>query len=379
MDPQSLSIYKSLVEASDDMIWTRDLKFRYTYLSPSVQKVKGYSIEEALNLRPTETVFHEDINTVLLILKEELENEKNPNIPKNRSRRFQMREYKKDGSLIWTEQTMSFLRGNDNIPIGFMGITRDVTDQRKIVDELKIAKEHAEESDKLKSSFLANMSHEIRTPLNAILGFSELLCDSQIDDEEKSQFSTIIQKSSTQLLSIISDVFDISKLENNQIKLKLRPENIHKFISNIKSFPEKLDPEISRGRIIEINDIPIQFNQEFLIDSDRLEQVISNLLNNAFKFSQVGNIKLNISRQSNGFIRFQVIDHGLGIPYEDQNLIFQRFRQANESLDRKFGGTGLGLAICKGLVELMGGQIGVISESGKGAEFWFTCPLIKPE
>jgi len=364
-----------IAENTDDMIWIRDLKFRYTYLSPSVQRVKGYTIEEALNLRPTETVFREDLKTAFLILREELEKEKNSKVDKTRSRRFQMREYKKDGSLIWTEQTMSFIRDGDNVPIGFIGITRDITDHRRIVDELKTAKEQAEESDNLKSSFLANMSHEIRTPLNAILGFSELLCDTQIDNDEISQFSGIIRKSSNQLLSIISDVFDISKLESNQIKIKLGPANIYEFIHNFKNFPSILDAEISRGRTLEIGKIPKHLNNNYIADCERVEQVITNLLDNAFKFSQEGNIKLDIFHQSNGHIRFQIIDQGPGIPPEDQEFIFQRFRQAHESLDRQFGGTGLGLAICKGLVELMGGDIGVNSDPGNGAEFWFTCPI----
>jgi len=360
---------------TEDIIWMRDMRFRYTYLSPSVYRVKGFTVEEALKLTPEQTAHRDDIKKAIGDLREELEKEKDPNTDLNRSRRFQMREYKKDGSMIWTEQSMSFIRDSNNIPIGIMGITRDITENVKILEDLKLAKDQAEESDKLKSSFLANMSHEIRTPLNAILGFSELVADNKLDYEEKNLFVGIIRKSSNQLLNIISDIFDISKLETNQLSLVKHPHNLKSILESFNDFKAGLDPDISDKIDFKTNIIPEYFDRDFLLDRERLMQVIRNLLDNAFKFSNTGKINFGADLIEHNQVRVFVKDSGPGIKEKDKNLIFERFRQVHESLDRRFGGTGLGLAICRSLVELMDGEIGVISEEGKGAEFWFSFPL----
>ncbi|MCK5821420.1 MAG: PAS domain S-box protein [Bacteroidales bacterium] len=360
---------------TEDIIWMRDMRFRYTYLSPSVYRVKGYTVEEALQLTPTQTAHRDDIKKAIENLREELEKEKDPNSDPGRSRRFQMREYKKDGSQIWTEQSMSFIRNNNNTPIGIMGITRDISEHVTILDDLKRAKNQAEESDRLKSSFLANMSHEIRTPLNAILGFAELVGDNQIDHEEKRMFIGIIRKSSNQLLDIISNIFDISKLETKQLVLNLHTHNIKSIIEGFIDIKDDLDPEVSSNYEFTIDTIPDHFDRSYILDKERLIQIIRNLIDNAFKFSSRGKISLGAELAGHKQIRIFVKDNGPGIKAKNTTLIFERFRQAHESLDRKFGGTGLGLAICRSLVELMDGEIGVISEEGHGSEFWFTIPL----
>lgn len=364
---------------TEDIIWMRDLRFRYTYLSPSVFRVKGYTVAEALQLTPTQTAHRDDIKQAIEGLRKELEKEKDPNSDPNRSRRFQMREYKKDGSLIWTEQSMTFIRDSNNVPIGIMGITRDVTENVKILEDLKTAKNQAEESDNLKSSFLANMSHEIRTPLNAILGFAELVADNQLDYEEKRLFIGIIRKSSTQLLNIISDIFDISKLETKQLQLVKRPHNLKLLLESFNDFTADLGQEMSDNIEFRIKKIPDYLDQKFLLDKERLIQVIRNLIDNAFKFSNSGEIHLGVELEGRDHIRVFVKDDGPGIKAKDRKLIFERFRQAHESLDRKFGGTGLGLSICRSLVKLMNGEIGVISEEGHGSEFWFSIPIYRSE
>lgn len=366
---------KFIADNSEDIIWMRDLKFRYTYLSPSVYRVKGFTVEEALKLSATQTVYREDLKNAISILKDELEKDSQPDVDIHRSRRFKMREYKKDGSLIWTEQSLSFIRDINNQPIGFLGITRDISDQVELIEDLKKAKIQAEESDRLKSSFLANMSHEIRTPLNAILGFSELLTDGQADPEEKELFTGIIRKSSNQLLTIISDIFDISRLETKQLVLEKKPNNLSRVLNGFRNYKNSLDPDLAGCCELQLTPIPEYLDQDFFCDKDRIIQVVNNLLNNAFKFSMKGEILLKVILMSPKKLRIEVIDHGPGIAKEIQPLIFQRFRQGHESLDRQFGGTGLGLAICKGIIDLMGGEIGVQSKIDQGSKFWFTLPL----
>ncbi|MBT3749187.1 MAG: PAS domain-containing sensor histidine kinase, partial [Bacteroidetes bacterium] len=257
---------------------------------------------------------------------------------------------------------------------------RNITDQQNVLNELEAAKKRAEESDNLKSSFLANMSHEIRTPLNAILGFSELMADEQSDLEERKQFSGIIKTSTNSLLSMITDIFDISKLRSNQLNLKPHPVILQKILDKVfNDFIYHVPDETSAQIKFFIKPISGKLNQVYLFDEERLVQILKKMLENAFKYTKEGSISFGVSLIKESKARFFVKDTGTGIPPEKQGIIFKQFRQGEESLKRQFGGTGLGLAICKELVELMDGDIGVHSSPGSGSEFWFTLPLVSPE
>ena len=371
---------RMIASITDDIIWMRDLRLRYTYLSPSVERVKGWTVDEAMAMKPTEVAPPKSIKKALSMLQQELKRDNAPGLDPIRSRRFQMQEYCKDGSLIWTEQSMSFIRDSNKKPIGFLGITRNITDQQNVLNELEAAKKRAEESDNLKSSFLANMSHEIRTPLNAILGFSELMADEQSDLEERKQFSGIIKTSTNSLLSMITDIFDISKLRSNQLNLKPHPVILQKILDKVfNDFIYHVPDETSAQIKFFIKPISGKLNQVYLFDEERLVQILKKMLENAFKYTKEGSISFGVSLIKESKARFFVKDTGTGIPPEKQGIIFKQFRQGEESLKRQFGGTGLGLAICKELVELMDGDIGVHSSPGSGSEFWFTLPLVSPE
>jgi len=238
-----------------------------------------------------------------------------------------------------------------------------------------LAKEKAEESDKLKTAFLANMSHEIRTPMNSILGFSELLRDNDISEVETSRYIDIINSNGRQLLGIIDDIITVSYLEVQQLKLNMRQFNLVSFLEKIRLTIEMESRYIEKEHINIV--FPILEQTVFQIEADegKMQQVLVNLLKNALKFTNKGSVVLNLSVQENGMLIFEVKDTGIGISKEMQEVIFNRFRQVDDSNTRSFGGTGLGLAISKGLVELMGGNLWLKSTLGKGSAFSFSVPV----
>jgi PAS domain S-box-containing protein len=259
--------------------------------------------------------------------------------------------------------------------VGVYGIYRNITDRIQYESNLKLAKEKAEESDKLKSAFLANMSHEIRTPMNAILGFSELLKAEHITKEERDEYINIIRNKGNELLLIINDIIDISKIEAGDVRIM--PEYF-----SVKDFMLEIYQQFTGEKNI-MNKQQVQFrlnmdkDQELIIftDRSRLKQVFNNLIHNAFKFTYEGFVEIGFESASETHIRFFVSDTGIGIPEDKQNIIFERFRQVDESISSQYGGTGLGLAISKNLSVLLGGDIFVKSKPGHGSTFYVEMPL----
>ncbi|MCB8964087.1 MAG: response regulator [Bacteroidales bacterium] len=245
---------------------------------------------------------------------------------------------------------------------------------------LRQAKEKAVESDRLKSAFLANMSHEIRTPMNAILGFAELVSRQNIQPEKREVYTQHIVNNGKILLNLVDDIIDLAKIEAGQLKFRRNTTNISELLA------ELLETSIAEKKRLKKNDIQITCNpdnrnttQWLLCDNLRLKQVMLNLLSNALKFTFGGSIEFGYTIPNNATIQFYVKDSGIGILPEQQSIIFERFRQADDTATRQFGGTGLGLAISKKLVELMGGRIWVTSEPHVGSTFYFTQPLIIPD
>lgn len=263
---------------------------------------------------------------------------------------------------------------------GAYGIYRDITDRKRIEKSLIIAKEKAEESDRLKSAFLSNMSHEIRTPMNAILGFSSLLSDPGTTEEEKTEYIDIIKERGNDLMRIISDIIDVAKIESGQLKINIKDckvnrllEDIYTIFKQVKLKHEKHNVEL----IISLQNSDPEFT--ILTDPQRLRQVITNLVENALKFTERGEIEFGyVITEDFGIgksIEFYIQDSGIGIPEEMHKIIFERFRQVDDSHTRKYGGTGLGLTICKNLTHLMGGELTLKSEVGKGTRFIITLPM----
>lgn len=245
-----------------------------------------------------------------------------------------------------------------------------------IQNELIVAKQKAEESDKLKSAFLANMSHEIRTPMNGILGFSELLKEKNLSEQEKEKYIAIIHKGSHQLLDIINDLIDISKIEAGQVQVNVTDFLLSDLLKDIEIFFRPIAEK--KGLQLNLDNKVAERHSWVSLDQVKIRQVLVNLIGNAIKFTDEGGIEFGCRFDGLQF-RFHVSDTGIGIDSSHFSSIFDRFRQVEIVPSGKFGGTGLGLAITRSYVEMMGGSIHVKSEPGKGSRFIFTIPYAPAE
>ena len=243
--------------------------------------------------------------------------------------------------------------------------------KEKRAAELIIAKEKAEESDRLKSAFLANMSHEIRTPMNGILGFASLLNEPELTGEEQKDYISIIEKSGARMLNIINDIISISKVESGQMETTITETNVNEQLDFIYIF-FKPEVELKGMHISYSHSLP---DKKAFINTDRekIYAILTNLVKNAIKFTSAGSIEFGYVKKGK-YLEFFVKDTGMGIPMEKMEIIFERFRQGSESLNRNYEGAGLGLSISKAFVEMLGGEIWVESEPGHGSIFYFTIP-----
>lgn len=279
---------------------------------------------------------------------------------------------RKDQTYFWEETTISAVRNLDGTISNYILIQNDISEKQQIIHDLILAKEKAIEGDLLKTAFLANMSHEIRTPLNSIIGFSELMADEEFDTSQLPHFAQIINSSGNKLLSIISDIMDLSRIEAGEIKAEKRRLSLNQLIANIQK--EYLFKAMEKGLELRID--PAISDREIFVESDenKLRQIMINFVGNAIKFTEKGYVEIGMEKTGD-IVHIQVKDTGIGVPVHYQEHIFERFRQVESAYSRKYGGNGLGLAISKALVELLGGKVGMETEQGKGSTFYFTLPL----
>jgi PAS domain S-box-containing protein len=246
--------------------------------------------------------------------------------------------------------------------------------------ELQIAKEHAEESDRLKTAFLQNMSHEIRTPMNAIMGFSYILKDHFDNKPKLEKFSEIISQRSNDLLDIINDILDIAKIESGQLPINMEVCNLIDLFAELSSFFIEYQNRIGKQQIkFSMQALCDTSDKIIITDKVKLKQIFINLITNAFKFTNKGTIEGGCKTDNNHNLVFYVTDTGVGIPADKQEKVFERFTQLNETISKNIGGTGLGLSIVKGLINLLGGEIFLESKPGKGSTFSFTIPYKKTQ
>ncbi|UMZ72666.1 PAS domain-containing hybrid sensor histidine kinase/response regulator [Natranaerofaba carboxydovora] len=373
--------FEKVLNTAPDAIFIKDRNSRYRMANKALEKVFGMKAEEIVGksdceLSPTDEESEDFINDDLEVLngKEKLD--------------FEERLTDSEGNIRWfqTQKVPIKYRGMDCI----LGIARDITEKKRAEEkiyayanemelknlELEQARNEAMEASKAKSEFLANMSHEIRTPMNSIIGMAELLTETELDVEQK-EYIEIFKNAGESLLTLINDILDLSKIEAGQIELENENFNLANMIDRIA--------ELMAFRAQQKGlEMPIRIKQDvpnYLIgDVSRLRQIIINLLGNAIKFTEEGEIVLEVGVKEKEAINdkrkaeliFAVKDTGIGIAKDKQERIFASFTQADSSSTRKYGGTGLGLTISQKLVDLMNGQIWVESEPGEGSIFYFT-------
>lgn len=363
---QSEERLEMAIDAGEHGYWDWNLITNETYFSPTYYTMLGYEDKELpMNFQTFLELIHpEEANTVMQIVKQSIDN--------CQPYEVEFRLKCKNGSYKWVVgKGKSYKNDKSGKTYRAVGLHIDIHERKILIEELKIAREKAEESNKLKIAFLQNMSHEIRTPLNAICGFSSILEDSNISNEKRKSYIQIIQNSSNQLLSIVTDILTISSLETKQEKVNLSKVCINNIILDLLTVfkQQAQNQNISLHAKQQLNDK----QSEIISDKTKITQILSNLLSNAIKFTHKGFIEFGYSLKENELV-FYVKDSGIGIKPEYHEKIFERFAQAEKSIEKLYGGTGLGLAISKAFVELLGGKIWVTSEIDKGSTFFFTIP-----
>jgi PAS domain S-box-containing protein len=354
--------YRDIIENASDFIFTLDASGRFTSFNPAGERIFGYIADEAMQMNLRHLLAREDEHLALPFL-----DEGNTGAG---TLTTQARFCTRDGRVIWIEiSARRTARGGETV---VLGVGRDITERKQIEEELKRARDAAEANTRAKSAFLANMSHEIRTPMNGVIGMSNLLLDTALNPSQK-DFAETIRNSADALLTVLNDILDFSKIEAGKLHFETIDFNLRDTVD------ETLELLAARaaGKGLELASfIPSDLPCHLRGDSGRLRQVLLNLIGNAVKFTERGEIVVQVSCEEKNerevHLRFEVSDTGIGITPEAQARLFQPFSQADSSTTRRFGGTGLGLAISRQIIDLMGGKIGVRSTEGKGSTFWFT-------
>lgn len=358
-------------------------------VSPGTATMLGYKKEELIGKHISSLI---DTDSVLKF------KNKFPNLVKGIKQEAEIGMVRKDGSKVSTMRSGQPIFNNQGKVESILTLSIDITERKKIEEqllernkkianqnkeyqflneELIIAKEKAEESNRLKSAFLANMSHEIRTPMNGIIGFSQLLTSPELSGKKIKDYTNIIIQSGKHLLNIINDIIDISKIDSGQIQIHKKSFNINHVLNELFSFFNSQKIKAFSNKVKLITVLPLNDNEaNIYTDETRFKQVFSNLVNNALKFTEEGIIEFGYKPEKDKLV-FYVKDTGIGINKNMQMLIFERFTQATINTEKLYGGTGLGLAISKACTKLLEGDIWLESEEGKGSTFFFSLPFNK--
>jgi PAS domain S-box-containing protein len=362
---ESEARYRLLADLATDIIMRMDAQGIVRYISPSCRQL-GYEAEEMIGKSAYDFLHPEDLEIAQVRSEALFKGE--PRVPGDG------REYRavtKDGGVVWLEGMSALSRNEAGELTDIVSHLRDVTERRAFEEELQRKRTEAEAATLAKSEFLANMSHEIRTPLTGIMGFAGLLEEQGDLTPTARTYANRIATASRTLLTVVNDILDFSKIEAGQVELDTHPFDPSQFVRETVELVSSQAAE--KG--LELNTaIDGALPAAVAADGARLRQVLLNLLTNAIKFTESGGVTVTLGydAKDGGRLKLSVTDTGVGIAPDRLGRLFQRFSQADGSISRQYGGTGLGLAICRSLTTLMGGEIGVESTPGVGAEFWFT-------
>jgi PAS domain S-box-containing protein len=363
-DEDELKKLSLIAEKTNNGVFITDQEFAITWTNSAFEKISGYQFSEIVG------------KTVFEILHEDGNNETSKYIKQKISSHeafvCEVLNRNKDGKPYWTRMNGQPFEDHEGIFKGFFSIEQDITQEKEMILQLQMAKEKAEESDRLKTIFLGNLSHEVRTPLQGILGFTEILETPGLPKTEYYEYLGIVKRRARDVQNIIESLLDLASLETGEIKAFPIQTNLCES-AEIAFNKIQQDTDFKNRQIELILENNLGDNEGVLIDPQHLQQVMTNLLNNAVKFTDHGTIKLTCEKEMGNF-QISVIDTGIGISPDKIEHIFMPFRQVHEGINRSKGGIGLGLSICKKMIQLWGGSIEVTSEVGKGSRFRFTIP-----
>lgn len=354
--------FRLLADNMGDVITRIRLDGASNYISPAIEDLLGYRPEEMAGGKAQDFVHPDDQPQVLAIFAELARG-----VP---SRTLEHRAVRKDGVIVWVETHFKLVRDERGRPTEMVAVIRDATLRKALEEELRAARREAEAAAQAKTEFLANMSHEIRTPLTAVIGFASLLAHRDDLPDAATRQIKRIEAASKSLMAVVNDVLDFSKLEAGQVEIHREPCRPEALLSEAVELFDAAAK--AKGLALAIQG---HSGEPLMLDPARLRQVLLNLIGNAVKFTDAGGVTVKVEHE-HGRFRVGVIDTGPGISFEDSDRLFKKFSQVDASSTRSHGGTGLGLAICKGLIEAMGGKIGVDSKPGEGSVFWFEIPAI---
>src|SRR5690242_5539469 len=356
---------RSLIESNIDAIMTTDPSGIISDVNKQMEALTGCTRDELIGA-PFKSYFTDPERAeagIKLVLSEKKVTD------------YELTACARDGKQTVVSYNATTFYDRDRTLQGVFAAARDVTERKRVEAELQQAKAVAESASQTKSDFLASMSHEIRTPMNAIIGIADLLAKTPLSPEQSS-YVQIFRRAGDNLLNLVNDILDLSKVEASQLELERTGFSLNDLLEKVREMVAVRAHEKDLTLMCEVApDVPT----ELVGDPNRLRQVLLNLLGNAIKFTESGEVALRVTADANavvpGTLRFTISDTGIGIPGEKLGAVFERFTQADSSTTRRYGGSGLGLTISKRLVELMGGRIGVESSVGKGSVFSFAVPL----
>jgi PAS domain S-box-containing protein len=340
----------------------------HAYLNRASETTLGYTRDELLKLSFLDYI-HPEFRE--LVSQRSLARQRGEDVPS----RYEIKLVHKSGRELWIDFSATLIEYEAKQAV--LGIAIDVTERKELEEDLRKAKDTAEAATRAKSSFLANMSHEIRTPMNAVIGMTSLVLETELNDLQRT-YLNIVQDSAESLLTLINDILDFSKIEANQLELDLAVFQLRDVLGDaMKTLAHRV-----KGKDLELACRVAPSVPEYIKgDPYRLRQVVTNLVANAIKFTNQGEVVLDVSEEPSTeggpHLHFSVRDTGIGIPADKQHLLFSAFSQVDSSTTRRYGGTGLGLAITARLVRLMGGDVWVESEPGKGSTFHFTAQFCR--